>query len=325
MSYVLVAAGLVLLMAGGELLVRGAVRLSAGLGVSPLVIGLTVVGFGTSTPELVTSVQAAFSGTPGIAIGNIVGSNVANILLIVGLAALVFPIRVSSAALRRDGAVLLGVAVLFAVLSAVGPLGRVVGLGFLVSLLAYIGYVIHAERQAAPEAYGAVRDKALALEQVDTALAPAAPDPARPLLSLMFCLAGLALLVAGGSLLVSGAVALARQLGVSDVIIGLTIVALGTSLPELITSLLAASRKQADVAFGNIVGSNIYNILGIGGVTVLLAPITVPAAIVSFDNVVMVIASIVLVLFSWTGLRIGRREGAVLLSGYVLYVFLLWP
>jgi cation:H+ antiporter len=324
-SYVLVVGGLVLLMVGGELLVRGAVRLAAGLGVSPLVVGLTVVGFGTSTPELVTSVQAAFSGTPGIAVGNIVGSNVANILLIVGLSALIFPIRVSSAALRRDGAVLLGAAVVFALLSAVGPLGRVVGLGFLLALVTYLVYIVHVERQAAPEAYGAVHDKALALEEVDAGVVPPARDRARSVVSVTFCLAGLVLLVAGGSLLVSGAVALARQMGVSDAIIGLTIVAVGTSLPELITSLVAASRKHADVAFGNIVGSNIYNILGIGGVTALLAPITVPAQIVSFDNVVMVAASIVLMLCSWTGLRIGRREGAMLLAGYVLYVFVLWP
>lgn len=325
MSYLLLLGGLVLLIGGGELLVRGAVRLAAGVGISPLVIGLTVVGFGTSTPELVTSVQAALSGTPGIAIGNIVGSNIANVLLILGLSALVHPIVVNSAALRRDGAVLIAVTVAFVLLAAAMPFGRVVGAGFVLALVGYVTYLIGVERHASAEAHGALHGRAAAFEHVDSALVPTSAKPSRTWLSVVFCVVGLALLVGGGSLFVSGAVALAQQLGVSDTVVGLTVVAIGTSLPELITSLIAAVRKEADVAFGNIVGSNIYNLLGIGGVTALTAPLTVPPQMVTFDNVAMLAASIVMVGFAWTGFRIGRREGAILLMGYVSYVYLLWP
>lgn len=324
MTYLLLIAGLVLLFAGGELLVRGAVRLAAGLGISPLVVGLTVVGFGTSTPELVTSVQAAMSGAPGIAIGNIVGSNIANILLIVGISALIYPIVINSAAFKRDGAVLLTVAIVFALVAWSMPFGRIVGAGFVIALIGYVAYVIRAERASVPD-HGAVHDKAAALAGTDPALSPTQSVHGNRLASVAFCIVGLALLIGGGSLLVSSAVTLAEAFGISDTIIGLTIVAVGTSLPELITSLIAALRKQADVAFGNIVGSNIYNILGIGGVTALLSPLSVPEQIVRFDNIAMILASIVLVTFAWTGLRIGRREGALLLAGYALYVFLIWP
>lgn len=324
MIYIHLIAGLVLLLGGGELLVRGAVRLAAAIGLSPLVIGLTVVGFGTSTPELVTSIEAALSGTPGIAIGNIVGSNIANILLILGTAALIFPIAVGSAALRRDGTIMLGAAVLFAVLSALMPLGRLLGAGFVVVLLAYVVIIVRVELRANARP-GALFDKALALEEADPGLSSGADSKGGLLLAAGFCIAGLALLISGGSLLVDGAVSLASQMGVSDTIIGLTIVAVGTSLPELITSVIAALRRQADVAFGNIVGSNIYNILGIGGVTALMAPLTVPARIVSFDNIAMVLASAIVLFFAFTGRRIRRWEGGVLLAGYCLYVYLIWP
>ncbi|MEX2453497.1 MAG: calcium/sodium antiporter, partial [Rhodospirillaceae bacterium] len=249
MIYIHLIAGLVLLLGGGELLVRGAVRLAAAIGLSPLVIGLTVVGFGTSTPELVTSIEAALSGTPGIAIGNIVGSNIANILLILGIAAMIFPIAVSSGALRRDGMVMLGAAVLFAVLSALMPLGRLLGAGFAVMLLAYVFIIVRIELRATAR-HGAVFDKALALEAADPGLSPGMNAKGGLLFAAGFCIAGLALLIFGGGLLVDGAVSLASQMGVSDTIIGLTIVAVGTSLPELITSVIAALRKQADVAFG---------------------------------------------------------------------------
>lgn len=329
MTYLLLALGLTLLFVGGEFLVRGAVRLAEGFGISPLVIGLTVVGFGTSTPELVTSIQAAVAETPGIAIGNIVGSNIANILLILGLSALIFPIVVQSIALKRDGAVLLAVAAVFALLSALYPLTRPVGAVFVAALAAYVVFVIRYERRAGAGAHGAVFDKAKALEEADTALAPSQAHgtgraPVR-LVPLVLCVVGLALLIGGGKLLVDSAVALAQQMGISDTVIGLTIVAIGTSLPELITSLIAAVRRQADVAFGNIVGSNIYNILAIGGVTALIAPVAVPEQIVTFDNPAMVVASLLLLAFAMTGLRIGRREGAVLVLAYAVYVYLIWP
>jgi len=330
MAAIALLGGLVLLVLGGELLVRGAVRIAGRLGVPPLIVGLTLVGFGTSTPELVTSVQAALSGAPGIAYGNIVGSNIANILLILGLAALVAPIPIGAAALRRDCTVLLAVAAAFAGLALLGPLGRVVGTGFLVALAAYIVLAVRQERRREHAPHGAVYDKALATQTADPALAPPEPGPAgtspRPLtMALVLAAAGLALVIAGGHLLVTGAVDLARGLGLAESVIGLTIVAVGTSLPEFVTSLLAARRGESEVAFGNIVGSNIYNILGIGGVTAVVAPTAVPAEIVGFDVPVMLVASGLQLAFTWTGRRIGRAEGGVLLAAYIGYVAWLWP
>ncbi|WP_138472422.1 calcium/sodium antiporter [Poseidonocella sp. HB161398] len=314
--------GLILLVAGGELLVRGAVQAAGRIGISPLVIGLTLVGFGTSMPELVTSVQAGLNGSPGIAYGNVVGSNIANILLIAGVSALICPVIVARSALRRDAAVMLAVAAGFAALAWLAPFGRIAGAGLVVLLVGYIGFVIRQERAAADG--GALHDKSLALAEADPGLAR--PHAAKRLtVPLLTALAGLILVVAGGSLLVSGAVALARGFGVSETVIGLTIVAVGTSMPELVTSVIAALRRQGDVAFGNVVGSNIYNILGIGGATALIAPSHVPTEIVEFDAPLMVAVSLLLVLFAATGLRIGRREGAVLVTGYVVYLWMLWP
>jgi cation:H+ antiporter len=319
-----ILAGLVLLVVGGELLVRGSVAMARRLGVSPLVIGLTLVGFGTSTPELVTSVQAALRGSPGIAYGNIVGSNIANILLILGVAALVTPILVASSALRRDGAVMVAVAAVFAAVALAMPMGRLVGLVFVAALAAYIYLAFRQERTAVPER-GAVYEKAQATQGADPALDPGRPVAAPVWLSLLTAVAGLIVVVGGGYLLVTGAVVLARSFGISETVIGLTIVAVGTSLPELVTSVMAALRRETDVAFGNIVGSNIYNILGIGGVTALVAPAAVPVEIARFDNPIMIGVSLVLVSLAWTGGVISRREGALLLAGYVAYVWLLWP
>ncbi|MGR3464312.1 calcium/sodium antiporter [Limimaricola sp.] len=309
--------GFVLLVLGGDLLVRGAVRVAEKLGVSPLVIGLTLVGFGTSMPELVTSVQAALSGAPGIAYGNVVGSNIANLLLILGASALITPIAVQSAALKRDGGVMMAAAVIFAALGLLMPLGVVVGAGFASALIAYIWLAFRQESR------GAVHEKAAATQAVDPALGP--DHGGSILVGLLTAVAGLGLVVLGGYLLVDGATTLARAFGVSETIIGLTIVAIGTSMPELVTSVMAAIRKQADMAFGNIIGSNIYNILGIGGVTAMAAPGRVPAEILSFDNLVMIAASLAVMGLAWTGLRISRREGAVLLLGYGAYLWALWP
>jgi len=317
--------GLVLLIMGGELLVRGAVQVATRLGVSPLVIGLTLVGFGTSTPELVTSVQAALAEAPGIAYGNIVGSNIANVLLIVGVAALISPMVIASRALKRDGVVMLAVAVAFWALAAAIPMGRAVGAVFVVALAVYIYLAFRQESASAPAEHGAAYDKSVALQGADAALAPDAAPRGSLLVSILIAVVGLALVVLGGRFLVEGAVSLARGFGISETVIGLTIVAVGTSMPELVTSVVAGIRKQGDVAFGNIVGSNIYNILGIGGFTALIAPGAVPAEIVSFDALVMIGASVLLVGFAWTGLRIARWEGAVLLAGYALYIYAIWP
>ena len=327
-TILLLLAGLALLVLGGDLLVRGAVKVATRLGVSPLVIGLTLVGFGTSTPELVTSVQASLAGAPGIAIGNIVGSNIANILLILGISAVLAPIAVDSRALTRDGVVALVVAVLFAALAFVWPLDRLVGALFVAGLAVYIWTAFRQETSAAPAeiGHGALYDKAVATEGVDDALTP---DPAERggglLWPLLLALAGLALVVGGGKLLVDAAVDLARAIGVSETVIGLTIVAVGTSMPELVTSVVAAIRRQADVAFGNVIGSNIYNILGIGGVTGLVAPVAIPQEIAGFDLPVMVAVTVLMLLFAYTARTIARWEGAALIAGYGAYLYWLWP
>ncbi|MCA1288469.1 calcium/sodium antiporter [Salipiger bermudensis] len=320
-TWVPLIAGLLLLVAGGELLVRGAVQAAEQLGVSTLVIGLTLVGFGTSMPELVTSVQAGLSGAPGIAYGNIVGSNIANILLIGGISALICPVIVAETALRRDALLMLGVAGLFATLALMLPMGRFLGVGFVAGLVAYIVLAIRQERSSGEQ--GAIHDKSAALLQAD----PGLGRPSRyreQVLPLLLVLAGLGLVVMGGTLLVDGAVALARAIGIGERVIGLTIVAVGTSMPELVTSVIAALKRQGDVAFGNIVGSNIYNILGIGGATALIAPGAVPGEIIAFDARLMVGVSVLLVVFAATGRRIDRREGLALLVGYGAYLYMLW-
>lgn len=324
MTWLMLIGGLVLLLVGGELLVRGAVRVASQLGVSPLIIGLTLVGFGTSTPELVTSVQAAMNGSPGIAFGNIVGSNIANLLLILGASALVTPIIVQSSALRRDAVVMVAVAIVFAMLSPLFPLGRVIGILFVAALGIYI-YVAFRQEAAATAAHGAAFDKSAAAQVADPALAPVPPQGGSLVVPLLTSLLGLGIVVVGGYFLVNGAVALARSFGISETIIGLTIVAVGTSMPELVTSLVAAVRREADVAFGNIIGSNIYNILGIGGVTALITPSQVPPQIAGFDNIVMVAVSALVVVLAYTGRRLARWEGAVLVAGYIVYVWWLWP
>ncbi|QQA43972.1 calcium/sodium antiporter [Pelagovum pacificum] len=321
-TWLLLLGGFVLLIVGGELLVRGAVQIAERLGMSPLVIGLTLVGFGTSMPELVTSVQAGLSGSPGIAYGNIVGSNIANILLIAGVSAVMCPIVVARSALRRDASIMLLIAIAFAFLAMTFPMGRLIGTAMVAGLVGYLMFVIRQERGSG--AAGAIHDKSTAFSEADLSISKSSTQSGL-FVPLLIAAAGLGLVVAGGSFLVSGAVEIARNLGVSETVIGLTIVAVGTSMPELVTSVIAALKRQGDVAFGNVVGSNIYNILGIGGATALIAPSMVPAEIVRFDAPLMVFVSLAFVVFAATGMRVGRREGAVLAAGYLAYVWLLWP
>lgn len=319
---VYLVAGLVLLVAGGELLVRGASQTAERLGMSPLLIGLTLVGFGTSTPELVTSVQAALAGSPGIAVGNIVGSNIANVLLILGISALLFPIAVSRGALRRDGMVVLATAILFALLAFMGGLTRIAGVAFVIALAAYLYFAYRQEKAGATDGHTAALEKAAAH---DEALPPSKPAGGSLAIPLAIAMGGLVLVVAGGNLLVGGAIGIARAWGISETVIGLTIVAIGTSLPELVTSVVAALRRHSDVAIGNVLGSNIYNILGIGGVTALIAPTDIPEQVARFDAPVMVAVSVALLLVAFTGSRITRWEGAALVAGYAAYVYAIWP
>lgn len=313
MTFVLIGLGLVLLLAGGEALVRGSVALAVRLGVSPLVIGLTLVGFGTSMPELVTSIQAGLAGSPGIALGNIVGSNIANILLIIGISALLMPITVRRDTLGRDGVLMIGATLLFAAFCYTGSLGMAAGAVLLLALAGYLALVWHQERNVLPDTILAEADSEMAARtQVSLAL------------NLALTLGGIAVLVAGARLLVTGSIDLARDFGISESVIGLTVVAIGTSLPELATSIVAALRRQADVAFGNIVGSNIFNVLGIGGVLALTAPVDVPADMLSLDIPILLLVSVLFIIFAWTGARIVRLEGTALLCGFAALQFLVW-
>ena len=302
MSFLLLGGGFVALLLGGESFVRGAVAIARRLGLPPLVIGLTLVGFGTSLPELLTSLQAARAGSPGIAVGNVVGSNTANVLLILGAAALMSPILVERRTFRRDGAIL--VAASLAALAVVlgGEIGRTVGAVFVVALVVYVAVALMAGRRE-----GAGDDGS------------DVPDMALPV-ALAYAAGGLVLVLVGARWLVSGAVDLASALGVSEAVIGVTVVAVGTSLPELVTSVVAARKGESAVAFGNVVGSNIFNVLGILGITAIVAPLTVPAEIAGFDIWVMLGATALLVWAAVSGWRITRAEGAAMIALYAGYI-----
>jgi cation:H+ antiporter len=308
MAYLLLAGGLVALLVGGDLLVRGAVGVAQRLKVPPLVIGLTLVGFGTSAPELATSLQAALGGAPGIAAGNVVGSNVANVLLILGLAALIRPIAVDGLAFRRDGSALVLATLLGIALMLTGALERWHGTVLVAGLAAFLLATL---RRPGPVAATEAHD---VVETVGR----------RPPLwraGLFFAL-GLALVLGGARALVTGGVEIAAALGVSEAVIGLTIVAVGTSLPELVTSVVAAWRGEGDVAFGNVVGSNIFNLLGILGVTALVTPLPIDARLLQVDVWAMAAATALLVAAAVTGWRVTRAEAAALLALYAGYLVL---
>lgn len=317
MTYLLLVLGLVLLIAGGELLVRGAVRIAEHLGLSPMLIGLTIVGMGTSMPELAASVQAALAGSPGIALGNIVGSNIANLLLILGLAVALSPFAVPRGVLWRDGGVGLVCAAMLIAAGYTLGLTRGVGILLVIGMFAYVYFAFRQEKAGAGHA--AAYDKAAATEGIDPALVPSAKPQGSIALAGLSLIGGIVLIVAGGSLLVDAAITIAASLGVSDEVIGLTVVAVGTSLPELVTSAIAAIKRQGEIALGNVLGSNIYNILFIGGVTGIVAPTQIPASILQVDLWVLLGVSALVMVFAYTGGRLSRVEGALLVVGYAVY------
>lgn len=317
--------GFGLLVLGGELLVRGAVKAAECFGVSPLMIGIVLVGFGTSAPEMAISVYAALQGSPGIAIGNFVGSSIANILLILGLSAMVMPVGITPKALSRDGVVVIASATAFCFISLVYSLDRIIGFLFLSWLIGYLVYAWRQEQQF--ETAGGADATALSQEEIKGySQFKARMNAYKPItLALLIAIAGLAILIYGGQILVNGAVKMAENYGISEEVIGLTIVAVGTSMPELVTSLVAALRKQSAVAVGNILGSNIYNILGVGGITGLLAPTSVPTSIVWYDNFLMLATSIALIVFARSNMCITRQEGSIMFVAYILYIWTLLP
>jgi K+-dependent Na+/Ca+ exchanger-like protein len=248
MTFIYLLAGLVLLVAGAEVLVRGAAKLAAHFGIPPLIIGLTVVAFGTSAPETAVSVQAAFNGSGDLAIGNVIGSNIANVLLILGITALVAPLLVSRQLIRLDVPIMIGASLVTYALALDGSLSRLDGALLFAGIIAYTSFLIISSRKS----------KAPAADEFSVEYGPeAAPKPYATLLNLALIIAGLVLLVSGSNFLVTGAVSLARALGLSELVIGLTVIAIGTSLPELATSVMAAFKGERDIAVGNIVGSNI--------------------------------------------------------------------
>ena len=331
MTYLMIAAGLLLLFVGGESLVRGSVAVAKRLGVSELVIGLTLVGFGTSMPELVTSLRAVQSDAVGIAIGNVAGSNIANVLLVLGVAALLRPIITNPAALARDFSVMVGATLIFAVLVWTDQFTRPVGIGLVALLVIYIIGSLILDRGGATPA-GEMHADEGKLFGAEIGM----------LTGLGLALAGMVGVVFGARLLVDGGVELATALGVSETVIGLTVVAIGTSLPELATSIVSAFRGKSDVALGNVLGSNIFNVFGILGVTAMVSPFSVlvpqPAArpfletqdtpqgmvelpIIGWEDMGALLLSVfLLMLFALSGKKLARWEGGILLGGYVLYM-----
>ncbi len=301
MEYLLVLGGMVALFGGGDMLVRGAVAVAQDFKVSPMVIGLTLVGFGTSAPELLTSLQAAFAGAPDIAIGNVVGSNIANILLILGVSALIAPVLIRRDTLMRDGGILIATTVLTIGLMAFGSIGRLAGLVLFAGLLAFLAIAFLTDGEGDGDL----------------------PEPSAnssTLRAFLTFAVGLVVTLMGAKFLVQGAIVMATNLGVSEAVIGLTVVAIGTSLPELITSAMAALRGRSDVAVGNIIGSCIFNLLGILGLTALVHPLSVAPEIMAFDVWIMAAATALLVLAGMFLGRIGRGMGAAMALAYAGYI-----
>jgi len=309
MQILVMLLGVALLYAGAEALVRGGVTLAARLGMTPLVIALTVVAFGTSMPEMVVSIRAAAAGSGPIAVGNVIGSNIANIALILGVSALIRPLRVRAQIVRFDAPVLLFVSALAVFLLGDDRLARGEAGALVLALVVYVVICVRAARREAAE--------------VKAEFTSGVPVPGRNLVFGAGATAlGLVLLVVGARWFVSGAVSVARAAGISDAVVGLTIVAVGTSLPELATSTVAAAKGESDICVGNVVGSNIFNILGILGTAALVHPIA-PTGMSRADLGVMLGLAIVLLPVVWSGMRINRAEGALLVglyAGYTAYL-----
>ncbi len=318
MTLAYILGGLVLLGIGGEFVVRGSVAAAVALRASTVIIGVVLMGFGTSLPELVTSLESALSGAPGLALGNVVGSNIANVLLIAGTAALIAGSPVSRLLLMRDGMAMLAATVALAVLvalDAISAFAGVIMLGVLVLYLSLAVLGLMGGGGPAPEIEEAAEE---AVEEAQEVVG-AAPGIAIFRALIVFAV-GLGATLVGARLLVDGSTALARELGVSDALIGATIVAVGTSLPELAATIAAALRRHAEMAIGNVIGSNIFNVCAIIGVTSLAAPLPAPPSLAAFDIWAMVGASVLMLVFAYAGARLSRADGFVLLSAYFLYI-----
>ena len=305
--------GLIVLIVGADLLLRGATRLAAALGISPLAIGLTIVAIGTASPEIAVSLQAAASGQGDLTLGNVLGSNIFNILFILGMTAIVAPIVIAEQLIRMDAPIMLAVSLLVLALALDGNIGV---FDSLVLIFCLIGYTVFALWQSRQESKKVQNEYAEEYAQKEP------PTTGNMVINVFFVLIGLGLLAIGSRWLVDSAVAIARVLRVSELIIGLTIVAIGTSLPEVTTSVIAALKKEGDIAVGNVVGSNIYNLLGVLGSGALLAPggIFVANRVLQFDFLVMIFVAMVSLPVFYLDSRISRMEGVLLLGYYISYM-----
>jgi cation:H+ antiporter len=300
--------GLIGLYLGGEWLVSGASRLARSMGIPALIVGLTVVSIGTSAPELLVSVSAALSGSSDISVGNVVGSNIANVGLILGVSGLIYPIRVNVTLLRRQIPIMLGVIIGAFLLVRDGTVSQADGALLLVGLVVFIGFMIVSSRREK-------RDMPDEPDEPEYDIPPAEVKRGREALRV---LVGMVVLMAGAQFTVGGATTIARSVGISELIIGVTLVALGTSLPELVTSVMAALRQQSDIAIGNVVGSNIFNMLAILGTTSAIQSIDVPLHVIQFDMPVMIAFSLLVVPFALDR-SLGRRESVFFLVAYIAY------
>ncbi len=315
LAIVLLVAGFVVLVLGAEWLVRGSARLATAAGISPLVVGLTVVAFGTSAPELAVSLMSAFQGKADIALGNVVGSNIFNVLVILGLSALIIPLVVHRQLVRFDIPVMIFLSLLMWVLALDGRVGRIDGIVLASLAFGYTGYLIRRSRR---------EEAGVRLEYEKEYGSPehGKPTAAEVMKMIGLVVIGTAGLVAGSKWLVDGAVFIAREFGVSELIIGLTIISLGTSLPEVATSVVAALKGERDIAVGNIVGSNTFNIVSVLGIAAAVSPagISVPAEALRFDIPFMVVIAVACWPMFADGHRVSRANGAVLLGAYAAYL-----
>lgn len=314
MDYLLIIGGLALLFVGGEALVRGSVAISQRLGISAILIGVVVVGFGTSTPELLVSIKASLAGQPDIALGNVVGSNIANILLILGISAIICPVICAAKAIQRDALAVAVVSALLFALTFIGSISSVMGAAMVAILVAYVIYSYKAEMK---------EKKALPSTDPDTVHEHEVQQFSNTLglgISILMSVGGIAMLVFGADFLVEGASNIARQVGISEAVIGLTLVAVGTSLPELAAAISAACKKNSDVIIGNILGSNLFNILFILGITSTIKPVPLSGQIAGFDvplNLGVALLTLVLIYFMH---RISRVTGAIFIVLYTIYI-----
>ncbi len=310
MMYLQVVGGFIVLLVAAEAMVRGAVILAEKMGISPMVIGMTVVAFGTSAPELVVSLNAALEGSAGLAIGNIVGSNIANVWLILGGACLVTPILAKPGALKRDVAVLVVGSLLFVALCIKGDLNLFAGV---VLLVVFAGFLItsYARGKGDPDI---LKERMEELEELEKGIPKSVP------IAVLATVAGIVGLALGAELLVKGGAEIARSFGVSEEVIGLTLFAFGTSLPELAASVVAAYRGHPDVAVGNVIGSNIFNMMLVGGVVATVAGLPVPGQVLIFDNWIMLLAVAMLMPVLLGGMKLNRAYAGVFLALYFVYI-----